>query len=138
MTRITVFILISVFAIACTSKKSTPAGVNSFSEIKFGSRGGFTGMGKEYVVRHDGNVFSVAKDSLVLLHQIGKSEIDSIERYVQTLNFKDIKFLETGNMTYHIEIHAAEYQNRVTWTDQSDADKIKNLYKTLVKTVKKQ
>lgn len=95
-------------------------------------------MGKEYVVKNDGNVYTVAKDSLVLLHQIGKSEIDSIEHYVQTLNFKDIKFLETGNMTYHIEVHAAEYQNRVTWTDQSDADRIKSLYKTLVKTVKKQ
>src|SRR3972149_12196093 len=126
--------IISILTISCATQKQTKKETFDFIEIRFGSGGGFTGQGNQYLIKNNGKVYKNINDSLILLNQINAQYIDSISNQLADMKFDNIKFLENGNMTYHIEVLTHKYENKVTWSDQSQADNLKQLYKTLVKT----
>lgn len=131
-------IIISVFAISCASQKQTNKRMSDFNEIRFGSNGGFTGFGEQYLIKNDGNTFTVNNDSLTLLNKLSRRNIKNINKQLVEIAFENKEFNEIGNMTYFIEVITPKYENNVTWTDQSQADNLKELYVTLVNTLKKQ
>lgn len=129
--------ILSVLTMSCATQKQTKYQTTSFIEIKFGSSGGFTGMTNEYLIKQDGKVYKNSTDNLTLITQIENSEIENIKKQLTEIDFENIKLNEKGNMTYFIEVQTSTYENRITWSDQTQNDSIKQFYKSLVKTLKK-
>lgn len=132
-----VLIILTFFAVNCATQKQKTAPTYSFNEITFGSGGGFTGAQKQFLLKNTGEVYKITGDTSALINTITAPEIDSISKLIQHIDFKNITRNETGNITYHIEVRASDYTKKVTWSDKSSADDLKNLYKKLVKTIKK-
>lgn len=130
-------IILSVLTMSCATQKQAKNPTTSFIEIRFGSSGGFSGMTYEYLLNQVGKVYKKSNDKLNLINQIESIEIENIEKQIAELNFKDIELNEKGNMTYFIEVQTSTYENRITWSDQTQNDSIKQFYKSLVKTLKK-
>ena len=132
-----IIMILSVLTFSCATQKQTKNMTTTFIEIKFGSSGGFTGMTNEYLLKQDRKVYKNLSDTLSLINQIENSEIQSINKQLAELDFENLKLNEKGNMTYFIEVHTSTYKNRITWSDQTQNDTIKQFYKSLVKTLKK-
>ena len=130
-------IILSLSTISCATPKQTTKETPGFIEIRFGSSGGFTAQGKIYLIKNNGEVYTINNDSLTLLNQVDQVVIDNICKQLLDMTFENIEFSEKGNMTYHIEVSTPKYENKVTWTDQSQADNLKELFKALVKTLRK-
>ncbi|MBN2164656.1 MAG: hypothetical protein JW717_00095 [Marinilabiliaceae bacterium] len=135
--RALVIMILSVLTISCATQKQAKTPTTSFIEIKFGSSGGFTGMTNEYLIKQDGKVFKITSDTLNQLNQIDNSEIKNIDRQIVELEFENLKLRDKGNMTYFIEVQTSNFINKITWTDQTQNDSVRQLYKNLVKTLKK-
>lgn len=129
-------IIFSMITISCATQKQQTKNTPDFDQIKFGSGGGFTGAERQYLLENNGNVYKVTRDSTFQINQIAMPEIDSISNLLDKISFKSIEFNETGNFTYHIEVITSDYKKKVTWTDQSQAVELKNIYNKLVKTLK--
>jgi hypothetical protein len=130
-------LILSVMTISCATQKQAKNPTTSFIEIKFGRSGGFTGMTNEYLIKQVWEVYKNTSDKLSLINQIENSEIENIEKQIVELNFENIKLNEKGNMTYFIEVETSTYKNRITWSDQTQNDSIKQFYKSLAKTLRK-
>lgn len=130
-------IIVSLFLCSCATQKQAKNCSVGFNEIQFGSGGGFTGASNEFILRQDGSVYKNIGDSLNKLNTIEISEIEQIDKSIASLDFEHLELNETGNMTYFIEIKSQTYSNKVTWTNQTECDSLKQLYKTLIKTLKK-
>ena len=131
-----IFIL-SLLTIGCATQRQQTEKNSDFIEIKFGNSGGFTGAKRQYFLKRNGAVYKEVNDSVVLINQITKSEVDSIFDIIKKISFKNIEFNETGNITYYIEVSTIEYKKKVNWTDLSQTIELKDLYKKLVQTLKK-
>jgi hypothetical protein len=134
--RALIIMIFSVLTISCAIQKQAKIPTVSFIEIKFGSSGGFTGMTMEYLIKQDCKVYKSISDELHLINQLRKSEIARIEKQIEELNFEKLELNEKGNMTYFIELQTSTFKNRVMWSDQTQNDSIKQLYSSLVKTLK--
>ncbi|OQA99223.1 MAG: hypothetical protein BWY22_00491 [Bacteroidetes bacterium ADurb.Bin217] len=134
--KLLILLFLSIFTFSCSTHKQSSNQTNSFIEIKYGSSGGYTGMTNEYLLLQNGKIYKVSNEKLNFINQIEDKEIKNIEKQIVELNFKDIKLYENGNMTYFIEIQTSTYKNRITWTDQTQNDSIKQFYKSLVKLLK--
>ncbi len=121
--------------LSCATQKNRPGSVRGISEISFGKSGGFTGMTDEYLITGDAEVFKIVNSERTMINQVTKSEIREISKRIKEMEFRELKLSERGNMTYFIEVKANEYTNRVTWSDLTDIAEVKELYKTLVKTL---
>jgi len=121
--------------ISCATQRQQIKSVNGITEISFGKGGGFTGLTEEYLLTGKAEVFKITNGEQTKLNEITKPEIRSITKQIKDLQFNDLKITETGNMTYFIEVSAKKYKNRVTWSDTTDTPQLKELYKTLVKTL---
>lgn len=130
-------IILSVLTISCATQKQKKNPTKNFIEIKFGSSGGFTGMTNEYLIKQDGKVYKNTSDKLSLINKLRNCEIKNINKKIAELNFENIKLNEKGNMTYFIEVQTDTYENRITWSDQTQKDCIEQFYKSLVKKLKK-
>ncbi len=135
--KTSMILIISLLVIGCATQKQQAKQNPAFIEIKFGSGGGFTGAQSQYLLKNNGEVYKAIDDSIVLINKITGSKTDSIFNIIQKISFRDIEFNEFGNMTYQIEVSTADYKKRVNWTDQSQTPELKELYKTLVQTLKK-
>ncbi len=134
--RIFLILILSALAISCTIQKQAKKLTTSFYEIKFGCSGGFKGMTNEYLIKQDGQVYKYSFDNLSFIKKIENSEIESIKKQLSGLDFENMQLNENGNMTYFIEVQTSTYKNRITWSDQTQNDSIKQFYKSLIKTLK--
>jgi hypothetical protein len=121
--------------LSCATQKNRPDSVRGITEISFGKGGGFTGMTEEYLITGDAEVFKIENGERTKINEVTKPVIRDISKQIKDLKFKDLKMSERGNMTYFIEVSANKYKNRVTWSDLTDKPEVKELYKTLVKTL---
>lgn len=131
-------LILSVLTISCATKKQANNSTPEIIEITFGSSGGFTGLGNQYLLKQDGKVYKTTTDSLSLLNLIEVTDIENIKKQLVVLDFENIELNVKGNMTYFIEVQTSTYQNAITWSDQTKNDSIKQFYNTLVKTLKKE
>jgi len=121
--------------LSCATQKNRPDSVRGITEISFGKGGGFTGMTEEYLITGDAEVFKIENGERTKINEVTKPVIRDISKQIKDLKFKDLKMSERGNVTYFIEVSANKYKNRVTWSDLTDKPEVKELYKTLVKTL---
>lgn len=134
--RTLIIMILSALTISCTTQKQAKTPTASFIEIKFGSSGGFTGMTNEYLIKQDGKVFKITSDTLNQINQIDNFYIKNIDSQIAELEFENLNLRDKGNMTYFIEVQTTSSNNKITWTDQTQNDSVKQLYKNLVKTLK--
>ncbi len=92
-------------------------------------------MTEEYLITGNAEVFKIVNSERTKIIQVTKPVVREISKQIKDLQFKDIKLSEKGNMTYFIKVSANKYSNIVTWSDLTDTPEIKELYKTLVKTL---
>jgi hypothetical protein len=130
-----IVMIFTLLTFSCATQRQHIKSVNGITEISFGKGGGFTGLTEEYLVTGKAEVFKIINGERNKLNAITKPEIRSITKQINDLQFKDLKVAETGNMTYFIEVSAKNYKNRVTWADTTDAPQLKELYKTLIRTL---
>ena len=129
------FIGFIVLTLSCATQKNRPEAVRGITEISFGKSGGFTGMTEEYLIAGNAEVFKIANGERTSINHLAKTNIRDISKRIKEMQFKDIKLSDKGNMTYFIEVKANKYTNRVTWSDLTDTPQVKELYKTLIKTL---
>jgi len=125
----------TLLTFSCATQRQHIKSVNGITEISFGKGGGFTGQTEEYLLTGKAEVFKIMNGEKTKLKEITKGDIRNITQQIKDLQFQNIKIAETGNMTYFVEVRAKKYTNRVTWSDITDAPQLKELYKTLVKTL---
>jgi len=121
--------------LSCATQKNRPDSIRGITEISFGKGGGFTGLTEEYVITGKAEVFKIANGVRTKINQVTKSDVRKISKKIEEMKFRDIKLSDTGNMTYFIEVKTKKYNNRITWSDLTDTPEVKELYKTLVKTI---
>jgi len=121
--------------LSCATQKNRPDSVRGITEISFGKGGGFTGMTEEYLITGDAEVFKIENGERTKINEVTKPVIRDISKHIKDLKYKDLIMSERGNVTYFIEVSANKYKNRVTWSDLTDKPEVKELYKTLVKTL---
>jgi hypothetical protein len=133
--KINILIILCFLTLSCSAQKKPAESAESFVEISFGSGGGFTGLSKNFLLKSNGKVYRSVKDKLVKTNKISKSDIQRINTLINDQKFYDINCSEKGNMTYFIEIKSADRNNKVSWTETSNENGLKDLYKELVKTL---
>jgi len=133
--KIIVFVALAVLTFSCTCQKNQQKSASAFVEISFGSSGGFSGMGNVYLLKSNGEVFKQSENPSII-NTISKKEIKQISKIISEKDFNNLKFSETGNMNYFIEIKTGTTVNKLSWTDSSQSPEIKEFYKTLVATLK--
>lgn len=134
--RTLIIMILSVLITSCATQQQAKIPAVRFVQIKFGSSGGFTGITNEYLLKQDGRVFKITSDSFNKINQINKPEINNINSEIAELGFENLNLQEKGNITYFIEVQTSNFNNKTTWTDQTQSDGVKQLYKNLVKTLK--
>jgi len=125
-----------ILSISCAIQKDQTELANVFTEISFGSGGGFTGASSNYILKNNGEVFKMEKTIPYKINKISKKEIKSISDYIKEIGFQNLSLNERGNITYFIEIKSNTYIHKVIWTDGSKSPEVVELYKILVNTLK--
>ncbi|MBU1013390.1 MAG: hypothetical protein KKG99_10310 [Bacteroidetes bacterium] len=134
--KITVLICFLFLVISCATEKNRTELANIFTEISFGSGGGFTGASSNYLLKNNGEVYKIVNTIPEKINKISRKEIKRITNYVKEIGFQNLKFTERGNMTYFIEIKSNIRTHKVTWTDGSKSPELVEFYKVLVNTLK--
>jgi hypothetical protein len=134
MTRIFLFAGLLFFVLSCYNSKN--ANDRSGFEIYFGKSGGFTNIPMEYVLNEDGKVLKIQNDTTIEIQTITRKQMKEIKNLLDEIEFQDIDIDEPGNITYYIRTDSKKYQNTVRWTDTSDNQKVKDLYRKLLTTLK--
>jgi len=134
--RTSFFIVIAFLTISCSTPKNQSSAYQKFTEISFGSGGGFTGAMNSYLLKSSREVYKSNQGDYLEINKISKSDMRELSDIIKEIDFYELNFSEVGNMTYFIEVKTNENLHKVTWTDNSQADALKNFYKVLVKTLK--
>jgi len=93
-------------------------------------------MQSTYLLKSDRTVYKSEKGEYQNINKISRSEIRNISGIISKIDFYNLKYSETGNMTYYIEVKGADTSNKVTWSDNSATPELKEFYKTLISTLK--
>jgi len=126
-----IFLLIFTF-FSCASHRSL-----DFQEISLGRSGGFTGQGIEYRINNKGLVTKIVKDSIIIFKQLNNKDMNVLKTVIEDAKLDSIEINEYGNMTYFIEIKKLNNSKIFRWTDTSNIQKLKEIYKSIFKTIKK-
>ncbi len=135
--KISLFIAcIIIFLLSCINARKMMNN-NKIDRIYFGKRGGFTNIPLEYVLFENGHIFKVINDSLLKIHRIDRRQMETIDSLLVVSDFKMLNIYEYGNITYFIKVVRGDYEKEANWSDISEADKMRELYNTLLTTIKK-
>ena len=105
------------------------------NSVRFGKSGGFTNIPMEYVLHDDRHVYEIVADSTIFVNRISRKQMKDIEELLDSVDFKNLKMTETGNMTYFMHAKFKSWENKVQWTDISENEQLKNIYKKLLSTI---
>jgi hypothetical protein len=104
--------------------------------ISFGKTGGFTNIPVEYRIDSAGNVFRIKSNDPVKINSVPRSVMRKLRRSLSRMDFEKVELQDPGNITYFITVISSRYRNTVKWNDNTENEKIKDLYKELMKSVK--
>jgi len=110
---------------------------NEVDRIYFGKRGGFTNIPVEYVLFEKGQLYKIRNDSLLRIHRISRTQLETIDSLLMVSDFKEIDIHEYGNITYFIKVVRSDYEKEANWSDISEVNSLEKLYSTLLTTIKK-
>jgi hypothetical protein len=108
---------------------------SDISRIYFGKRGGFTNIPDEYVLFEKGLLYKIRNDTLLRIHKISRTQLETIDSLLIVTDFKELNINEYGNITYFIKVVRNDYEKEATWSDISKVDSLKKLYNTLLTTI---
>ena len=128
-------ITLLLFIFSCNTSK-TIVYKQTNSQIFFGNSGGFTNAKLEYVLNDDGNIFKIAKDSILFIKQIDRKQLKDIQNSIDENEFRKTQINSPGNMTYFVRVKTKEFDNRVVWTDVTTNKPVEILYKRLFNLLK--
>jgi hypothetical protein len=128
-------ITLLLFIFSCNTSK-TIVYKQTNSQIFFGNSGGFTNAKLEYVLNDDGNIFKIAKDSILFIKQIDRKQLKDIQNSIDENEFGKTQINSPGNMTYFVRVKTKEFDNRVVWTDVTTNKPVEILYKRLFNLLK--
>jgi hypothetical protein len=112
MKKLTLLLLSALLLAACC-KTTVP--LRSFS---IGKGGGFTGKYDEYLVKSNGEVFTISNgQSPVLFRTFDKEKIRDIFRKFDALHISSITFSHPGNMTSYIRCELDDKTCEIKWGD---------------------
>lgn len=110
---------------------------NKIDRIYFGRRGGFTNIPKEWVLFEKGQLYEIRNNSLLRIHKINRKQLERIDSLLTASNFEALNIYENGNITYFIKVVRSDYEKEATWSDISEAESLRELYNTLLTTLRK-
>jgi len=125
-------ILIALFS--CTSPEKL-LNDKSTDRIYFGKTGGFTNIPMEYVLFEKGQLFKIRNDSLIKIHRISGKLIRTVDSLLTTPEFDTLSLDEPGNITYYIRTQQNGTEKEVKWSESSDNEMVKELYKVLLESI---
>lgn len=134
MIRIFLFTGMLFFILSCYNSKN--ANDRSGFEIYFGKTGGFTNLPMEYLLNEDGKILKIQNDTTIEIQTITRKQMKALKNLLDEIEFQDIDINEPGNITYYIRADTKKYKNTVRWTDSSDNQKVKDLYRQLLTILK--
>jgi len=108
---------------------------NEIGRIYFGKRGGFTNITNEYVLFEKGQLYKLKNDTLLRIHRISRTQLETIDSFLIVSDFKELNVNEYGNITYFIKVVRSDYEKEATWSDISEVDSLKKLYNALLTTI---
>jgi hypothetical protein len=108
---------------------------SDISRIYFGKRGGFTNIPDEYVLFEKGQLYKIRNDTLLRIHRISRTQLETIDSLLIVTDFKELNINEYGNITYFIKVVRTDYEKEANWADISKVDSLKKLYNTLLTTI---
>ncbi len=108
---------------------------SDISRIYFGKRGGFTNIPDEYVLFEKGQLYKIKNDTLLRIHRISRTQLETIDSLLIVTDFKELSINEYGNITYFIKVVRTDYEKEANWSDISKVDSLKKLYNTLLTTI---
>lgn len=129
-------LLFALLAFGCSTQNKHQASASKFTEISFGSGGGFTGAINTYLLKADREVFKMNNGEYLNINKISKADFRNISETINKINFYSLEYSEKGNITYFIEIKSAESHHKITWSDNTETPELKDFYTILVTTLK--
>lgn len=108
---------------------------NDINRIYFGKRGGFTNIPDEYVLFEKGQLYKIRHDTLLRIHRISRTQLETIDSLLIVSDFEELNINEYGNITYFIKVVRSDYEKEANWSDISKVDSLKKLYNTLLTTI---
>lgn len=136
MNKYVILASLIILLISCAqSRKMTVS--DTAESVRFGKTGGFTNIPMEYALQHNRRVYEIAADTANPVNRISRKEMKEIVAALDSMDFKSLKLNEPGNMTYFMLVRNESWENRVQWSDNTDNEQVKSLYKLLLKTINK-
>jgi hypothetical protein len=131
-------ILVSLFIllISCAQPRKM-TGSDAGESVRFGKTGGFTNIPMEYALQKNRRVYEIAADTANPVNRISRKEMKEIAAALDSMDFKSLTLNEPGNMTYFVLVRNESWQNRIQWSDNTNNEQVRNLYKLLLKTINK-
>jgi hypothetical protein len=131
-------ILVSLFILLISCAQPRKMNVSDAGEsVRFGKTGGFTNIPMEYALQKNRRVYEIAADTANPVNRISRKEMKEIAAALDSMDFKSLTLNEPGNMTYFVLVRNESWQNRIQWSDNTNNEQVRNLYKLLLKTINK-
>jgi len=126
-------ILITLFSCSSPEKLLND---KSLDRIYFGKTGGFTNISMDYVLFEKGQLFKIQHDSLIKIHRISRKHIKALDSLIESAEFNKLNLNEPGNITYYVKTEGTGTEKEIKWSDSTDNELIKEMYKVLLESIK--
>jgi hypothetical protein len=136
MNKSVILVSLLILLISCAQPRKITVD-DTANSVTFGKTGGFTNIPMEYALQNTRRIFEIAADTAKQVNRISRKEMKEIMAGLDSMDFKNLTLNEPGNMTYFLHVKNESWQNRVQWSDNTDNEQVKNMYKLLLKTINK-
>jgi hypothetical protein len=126
---------IVLIVLSCTSPKKLVNDKNA-ERLYFGNFGGFTNASLDYLLINNRMVYKIEQNNPVFVKKLTSKASTNLQDQIRNLNLSQYSLNEPGNITYYIKSVKDGIEKEIKFSSNSSDDKIKELYKTLMSTVK--
>jgi hypothetical protein len=119
----------------CTLPKKLINDKNA-ERIYFGNFGGFTNASIDYLMINNRMLYKIEQNNPVFVKKLTKDSSTKLQDQIRNLNLDRYTLNEPGNITYYLRTVKNGVEKEIKWSSDSKDEKIKELYKNLMSTVK--
>jgi hypothetical protein len=124
-----------LIVLSCTSPKKLVNDKNA-ERLYFGNSGGFTNASLDYLLINNRMVYKIEQNNPVFVKKLTSKASTDLQDQIRNLNLSQYSLNEPGNITYYIKTVKDGIEKEIKFSSGSKDEKIKELYKTLMSTVK--
>lgn len=124
-----------LIVLTCTSPKKLANDKNA-ERLYFGNFGGFTNASLDYLLVNNRMVYKIEQNNPVFVKKLASKESANLQNQIRNLNLSQYSLDEPGNITYYIKTVKDGIEKEIKFSSGSKDEKLKELYKTLMSTVK--